>query len=107
MSTYYDRLSRMLAVFLVVRLFSSRWYLCVQKSSYALHPISQKFSQRCLRNGSNVRLIDDGRLSSFQGRSSSASPFHASHIQAIDDVMSSLVSLLVVPLATLVSLLLM
>ena len=37
---------------------------------------------------SNVRLIDDGPLSSFQGRSSSASSFHASLLQAIDGVMS-------------------
>ena len=36
---------------------------------YALHPVSQKFPQRRLRNCSNVRLIDDGSLSSFQGRS--------------------------------------
>ena len=28
--------------------FSSRWYLCVQKSPYALHPVSEKFPQRCL-----------------------------------------------------------
>ena len=46
--------------------FSSRWYLRVQKSPYALHPVSQKCLQRCLWNGSNVRLIDDGPLSSFQ-----------------------------------------
>ena len=38
--------------------------------------------------GSNVRLTDDGPLSSFQGRSSSASSVHASLLQAIDDVMS-------------------
>ena len=29
-------------------LFSSRWYLCARKSPYALHPVSQKFPQRCL-----------------------------------------------------------
>ena len=46
--------------------------------NYGLHPISQKFPQCCLWNGSNVRLTDDGPLSSFQGRSSSASSFHAS-----------------------------
>ena len=28
--------------------FSSRWYLCARKSPYALHPVSQKFPQRCL-----------------------------------------------------------
>ena len=27
---------------------SSRWYLCVRKSPYALHPVSQKFHQCCL-----------------------------------------------------------
>ena len=48
--------------------FSSRWYLCARKSPCALHPISLKFSQRFLWNRSNVRLIDDGPLSSFQGR---------------------------------------
>ena len=35
-----------------------------------------------------VCLIDDGPHSSFQGRSSSASSFHASLFQAIDGVMS-------------------
>ena len=37
--------------------FSSRWYPCAQKSPYALHPVSQKFPQRHLWNGSNVCLI--------------------------------------------------
>ena len=68
----------------------------VQDGIYALEKahmrsnpsLSQKFPQRCLRNGSNVRLIDAGPLSSFQGRSSSASCFHASFLQAIDGVMS-------------------
>ena len=68
--------------------FSSRWYLCARKSPYALHPVSQKFSQSCLWNSSNVRLTDDGPLSSFQGRSSSASSFHASLLQASSGVMS-------------------
>jgi len=68
--------------------FSSRWYLCARKSPYALHSVSQKVCQCHLWNGSNVRLIDDGPLSSFQGRSSSASSFHASLLQAIDGVMS-------------------
>ena len=56
--------------------FSSRWCLCAQKSLYALHHISQKFPRRRVCNGSNVRLIDNGPLSSFQWRSSSASLFH-------------------------------
>ena len=65
-------------------LFSLRWYLCAWKSQYALHPVSQNVPQRCLSNGSNSHLTDDGPLSSFQGRSSSASSF----LQAIDSVMS-------------------
>ena len=44
----------------------------------------QTFPQRCRRNGSNVRLTDDGPFSSFQGRSSSASSFNVSLLQAID-----------------------
>ena len=68
--------------------FSSRWYPCARKIPYALHPVSQKFPQRCLWNGSNLSLIDDGPLSSVQGRSSSAFSFHASLLQAIDGVMS-------------------
>ena len=44
------------------------------------------FPQRPLWNGSSVRLVDDGPLSSFQGRSSSASSFYASLLQAIDGV---------------------
>ena len=58
--------------------FSSRWYLCARRSPYALHPVSQRFLQRCLWNDSSVSLIDDDPLSSFQGRSSCASSFHAS-----------------------------
>ena len=68
--------------------FSSRWYLCARKSTYALHFVSQKFPQRWLWNGSNVHLIDGGPLSSFEKRSSSASSFHASLLQAIDGGMS-------------------
>ena len=68
--------------------FSSRRYLSAGKSPYALHPVSLKFPQRCLWNGSNVRLTDDGPLSSFQRRSSSASSLHASLLQAIDGVIA-------------------
>ena len=68
--------------------FSSSCYLCARKSPYALHPVSQKFPQCCFWHGSNVRLTDDGPHSSFQGRSSSASSFHASLLQAIGGVMS-------------------
>ena len=48
---------------------------------------SHMFPQPCHLNGSNVRLTDDGPLLSFQGRSSSASSFHASLLQAISGVM--------------------
>ena len=57
--------------------FSSRWYLCVM----------EKFPQHCLWNSSKVRLIDNGPLLSFQGRSSNASSFHTSLLQVIDGVM--------------------
>ena len=67
--------------------FSSRWYLRAQKSPHVHHPISQKFAQRCLWNGSSVHLIDNGPLLSFQRRSPSASSFHPSLLQAIDGVM--------------------
>ena len=67
---------------------SSRWHLCARKSPYAPHPVSQKYPQRCLWNGPNVRLIDGGPLSSFQWRLSSASFVHASLLRAIDGVMS-------------------
>ena len=40
--------------------FSLRWYLCTWKSPYVLHPVSQKFPQSCLWNGSSVHLTDDG-----------------------------------------------
>ena len=44
--------------------------------------------QRCLWNGSNVRLLDDGSLSSFQGKSSCVSPLNISLLQAIKGMMS-------------------
>ena len=60
--------------------FSSVHGICAlgKAHKYALHRVSQKFPQRCLWNGSNVHLIDDGPLSSFQGRSPNAYSFHAS-----------------------------
>ena len=48
----------------------------------------RSFPQRCLCNSSKVRLIDDGPLSSFKGRLSSAYSFHTSLLQAIEGVMS-------------------
>ena len=45
-------------------------------------------TKRRLWNSSNVCLIDDGPFSFFQGRLSSASSFHASLLQAIDDALS-------------------
>ena len=67
---------------------SSRWYLCTRKNPICTPPCLSEVSQRCLWNSSNVRLIDDGPLSSFQGRSSNASSFHASLLQSMDAVMS-------------------
>ena len=75
---------------LIVRISSVKVVVSVrsEKPIYILHHISQKFPQRCLWNGSNVHLIDNGPLASFQGRSSSAYSFHASLLQAIDGVIS-------------------
>ena len=68
---------------------SSRWYLRARKSPFAFHHMSQNFPDWCcLGNSSNVRLIDEIPFSSFQRRSSSASSFHASLLQAIDGVIS-------------------
>ena len=72
--------------------FSSRWYLCARKSPYVLHPVSKRFPQRHLWNSFNVRLIEDGPLSSFQGRLSSASSFHTSWCDALGFVPACSVS---------------
>ena len=47
-----------------------------------LSPPGMTCALPCLWNSSNVRLTDNGLLSSFQGRSSSASYFHTSLFQA-------------------------
>ena len=46
---------------------------------------THKFPQHCLWNSANVPLIENGPISSFQGRSSNASSFHTSllHITAV------------------------
>ena len=72
------------------KVVSMRWK---SLSLYVLPLVSRKFPQRCLWNGSNVcqySLIDDDPLLSFQGRSSSASSFHASLFQAIRGFVMSL-----------------
>ena len=74
--------------------------ICARKSLHAFHPVSQKFPRCRLSNGSNVPLGDNGPLSSFQGRQSSASSFHASLLQAISGVKSSALYLQVVAQAT-------
>ena len=50
-------------------------------------PSLRSFLNNAFETVSNVRLIDDGPLSSFQGRSSSASSFHVPLLQPIDGVM--------------------
>ena len=69
----------------VRQLSSSKGYLLALESPYA--PTHSQ-TLRCLRNGSNVRLIDDGPVFSPPGRSSSAFSFHASLLQAIDGAIS-------------------
>ena len=58
--------------------------ICSEKA----HMRSTPSLRRCLWNYSSVRLIDDGPLSSFQGRPSNASSFHTSLLQVIDGVVS-------------------
>ena len=52
----------------------------------SMHPEKPICVLTHLWNGSNVHLTDNGPLSSFQGRSSSASSFNAFLLQAIDGV---------------------
>ena len=59
--------------------FSSRWYLCAQKSPCALHPISCKFPQCRRWNGSIVCLINNGP----QVASPAPQHFRSSEKQAI------------------------
>ena len=80
--------------------FSSRWCLCARKSPYELHSVSQQFPQRCLWNDSNVRLIEDNPLSSFQRRLPSASSFNTSLLRAISGVMSLALCSQIVPQAS-------
>ena len=54
---------------------------------HALYPITQKFLQRVAFETVPMSMGDDGPRSSFQGRSSSTSSFHASLLQATDGVM--------------------
>ena len=67
-----------------------------KKNPYAFHPVSQKLPHFALRRKrkkrrkkkrSDIRPVDDGPLSSFQRRSSSAFSFHASLLQTIDGLM--------------------
>ena len=58
--------------------FSLRWYFCTHKSPYTFHAISKKLTQHCLWNSSNVHLIDNGPLSSFQGKLLSTFSVHTS-----------------------------
>ena len=63
-------------------------YALGKAHNYALHPVSRKFLQYCLWNGSSVRLIDSVPLLPCQRRLSRASSFHASLLQVINGVMS-------------------
>ena len=70
------------------QLCSLRWNVLARKRPYERHPSLRRLSNGIFWKSSKVRLTDDGPLSSFQERSSSASSFHASLLQAIDGVMS-------------------
>ena len=61
--------------------FSSRWYLCAQKSPYALHPISLKFPQCCLWNSSkpaSAECTDQDSATHATGPSIIAAPLTSS-----------------------------
>ena len=83
-----------------------RWlpfqFSSVQDIIYALGKAHMRAtpSLRSFPNVAFVRLIDDSPLSSFQGRSSSASSFNASLLQAINGVMSLALCLQVVSQAS-------
>ena len=57
-------------------MFNSRWYLGARKSPYAIHLSLRNFPDVAFENSSSVRRIDNGPLSSFRGRLSSASSSH-------------------------------
>ena len=61
-------------------------YVLGKAHNYALTASLRSFPN--VANGSNVHLIEDGPLSSFQERSYSASFFHAYLLQTIDGMMS-------------------
>ena len=54
--------------------FSLKWYLCVRNNPYALHPLYQKFTLRCLWISSNARPTGDGPLSSSSSSALSSTP---------------------------------
>ena len=60
-------------------------YVCGKVHMHSI--LSQKFPQRCLWNSPNVRLIDNGPLSSFQEGFLSASSFRDSLLQVINGAM--------------------
>ena len=68
--------------------FGSRWYIIMRSEKPICAPprLSEISATSPLKRFQC--LIDDGPLSSFQGRSSSTSSFHACLLQAIDGVMS-------------------
>ena len=74
--------------------FSSRWYLCAQKSPYALHPVSQKFPHHCLSNSSSVHLTM--AFSHPFKKDCLALPLSMPLLQAINGVMSLALCLQVV-----------
>ena len=80
------------ALYLISKLSSVQFKMISERSEKPIimrsTPSLRSFPNVALENGSNVRLTDDGPLSSFQGRSSSASSFNSSLLQVIDGMMS-------------------
>ena len=84
MGTTYTRLPLSSTVQFKVVPMRSEKSICVPPRLSEVSPTLPLKRFQC----SSVRLTDDGPLSSFEGRSSSASSFHASLLQAISGVMS-------------------
>jgi len=68
--------------------FTSRWYYMRSEKSICAPPLLSEVSRKVAFETVPLFVWHDGPLSSFQGRSSSVSSFHASLLQAIKRVMS-------------------
>ena len=66
--------------------FSSRWYHSAPKRLCALRSVSQQSPQGCLRNSTNICLVEHRSFSTLKGVKSAASFLHSSFLLAINSV---------------------